>query len=117
MARGATVRYIPITALPHRALELYGQKFLSLDGELHGEAFEHLARVAVDDKPHGLLGGDAPLIAVEELVFTDFTGRRLVLNLGGGVGHIGIRESVRPAFVSHQKAVALAEVPCAIGPL
>ena len=56
-------------ASAYGAFERYAEQFLGLDGELHGEFLQHLLGIAVDDKPHGLLGRDAPLIAIEELVF------------------------------------------------
>ena len=57
--------------LAHCTLKGYREQLLRLDGKFHGQFVEHLLGVAVDDETHGLLGGDAALVAVEELVFAD----------------------------------------------
>ena len=53
--------------LAHRSFEGDAEELLGLDGELHGELVEHVLGIAVDDEANGFLGGDATLVAVEEL--------------------------------------------------
>ena len=48
------------------------KEFLRLDGKLHRQFRKHLAGIAVHYKANGLFRGYAPLVAVKELVFTDF---------------------------------------------
>jgi hypothetical protein len=55
--------------LPYCSFERHTEQLLGLDGKLHGQLVEHLLGVAVDDESHGILGGNATLVAIEELVF------------------------------------------------
>ena len=57
--------------LSHCSFKRHAKKLLCLDGKLHRQLVEHLLGIAVHDEAHGLLGGDATLVAVEELVFAD----------------------------------------------
>ena len=68
--------------LSDRAFEGDAEQLLGFDGELHGQLVEHLFGIAVDDQSDGILGGDAALVAVEELVLADFGGGSLVFNDG-----------------------------------
>ena len=83
------------------------QELLRLHGEFHREARKYFSCVAVDDEADGVLGRDAPLVAVEELVLADLGSRRLVLHDGRGVQAPDVREGVRPAQGTDQQAVAL----------
>src|SRR5215210_8811184 len=96
-------------------LEVHGEQLLGLDGELHGELAEDLLAEAVDDHRDRVLGGDAALVAVEDLVLADLRGRRLVLHARRRVLHVDVREGVRAAPVADEERVALREVPCALG--
>ena len=91
------------------------QQFLCLDGELHGQFVHDLFGIAVDDESDSVLHADTSLLAVEELVFVDFAGRRFVLNGGGGVGYLHVGESVCAAFIAQEQRVALAVVACVGG--
>ena len=49
-------------------LKGYREELLRLNGKLHRELAHHLTGVAIDDQADRLLGGDATLVAVEELI-------------------------------------------------
>src|ERR1035438_2993567 len=84
------------------------------DGELHGELPEDVLAEAVDDHADGFLGGDAPLLEVEELLLADLAGGGLVLHLGATVLHLDIGEGAGAAGLTNEHGIALAEVPGAL---
>src|SRR3989454_4253930 len=100
-------------ASAHRALEVqaHREKLLRLHGELHREVQEDLLAEPVHDHVRRVLRREPALLAVEQLVVPDFRGRRLVLELGGGLVHLDVRERVRAALVADQEGVALGVVP------
>ena len=83
-----------------------GEELLGLDGKLHGELLQHFLGIAVDNEAYGLLGGYAALVAVEELVLGDLRGGGLVLEDGGRVLHVHIREGVGATAAAQQEGVA-----------
>ena len=91
------------------------QEPLGLDRELHRQLLEHLAAEAVHDHGHGVLLGDPPLAAVEQLVVADLRRRRLVFDLGGRVLHLDVRERVGTAVAAEQQRVAPGVVPGSLG--
>ena len=98
------------------------EQLLRLDGELHRQLLEDFLAEAVDDHVDRVLGRDAALLAVEDLVLADLRRRRLVLHLRRGVLHLDVRERVRAALVAEQQRVALRVVararprPCRSSP-
>src|SRR5207253_9595913 len=68
------------------------------------------------DHRHRVLGRDAALLAVEELVLADLRGRGLVLHARGGVGHLDVGCRVGAAAVAEQQRVALGAVAGVRGP-
>ena len=78
---------------------------------------QHLLGIAVHDKADGVFGVDAPLVAIEDLVFPDFRGGCLVFHNGGLVIHLQVGEGMCPALVSQQQAVALGKISCILCPL
>ena len=66
---------------PTDAFEADAEQLLRLDRELHRQLAEHFLAEAVDDHVDGVLGRDAALLAVEDLVLADLRRRRLVLDL------------------------------------
>src|SRR4030095_13166617 len=67
----------------------------------------------VDNHRNCVFRGDAALTAVENLVFADLGGGRLMLNLGRGVLHFEVGECVRAALIAQKQRIALRVVPCA----
>ena len=58
--------------LSYSSLQRYTQQLLCFYRKLHWQLIEHVLGISVNDKSDGLFGGDATLIAVEELVLGDF---------------------------------------------
>ena len=94
----------------HRAFEAHGQQVLRLNRELHRQLLEHLLAKAAHDHVHRILVGNAALQAVEQLVFADLRGARLVLHRRGGVLHFDVREGVGAALAADQQRIALREI-------
>ena len=63
------------------AFEADAEQLLRLDRELHRQLLEDFLAEAVDDHVHRVLGRDAALLAVEDLVLADLRRRGLVLDL------------------------------------
>src|SRR6185437_7625086 len=97
------------------AFEAYAKKLLRFHGELHRQFAEYLLAEPVDDHAHGVLGGNTPLLAIEELVFADFGRGRLMLHLGGGLVHFDAGKGMRSALVAHKQRIALRIVARADG--
>src|SRR5439155_868565 len=53
------------------ALETHAEELLGFHGELHRQFAKDLLAETVDDHRHGILGRDAPLPTIEELVLAD----------------------------------------------
>lgn len=111
--RPASARRGPSSA--YRAFEVDLQQLLGLDGELHGQLVHYLLGVAVDDEPHDLLGGNAALLAVEDLLLVDLGGGGLVLGGGVGASNLYVGKGVGAAAVAEQQGVALGVVAGAAG--
>src|SRR6266508_1663636 len=69
------------------SLQAHSQQLLRFDSELHRQLAEHLAAKAIHDHRHRIFGGDAALLAVEELVLADLRRRRFMLHLRSGVAN------------------------------
>src|SRR6266851_8346633 len=109
-AAATAARVVPrlkTPALPDAAFEGHAQELLGLHRELHGQLLEHFLAEAVHDHAHGVLGGDAPLLEVEDLVLADLGCRGLVLHLRARVQDLDVREGVGAALVTHEQGVAL----------
>jgi hypothetical protein len=57
--------------LSDAAFEAHAEQLLRLDRELHRELLEYLLAESADDHRHGVLGGEAALAALEELLLAD----------------------------------------------
>src|SRR5262249_31554644 len=97
----------PRLASADAAFQTHPEQLLRLDGELHRQVEEDLLAEAVDDQVDGVLGREAALLAIEDLVLADLRRRSLVLHLRGAVAHLQVRERVRAAAVAQQQRVAL----------
>jgi len=86
-----------VNCLANRPFQRDAEELLGFDGKLHGEFLQHLFGIAVDDEADGLLGGNATLVAVEELVLGDLRSRCLMLKDGGVVVDVHIGEGVGTA--------------------
>src|SRR5262249_895993 len=100
---------------PHASFEADAEQLLRLDRKLHRQLAEDLFAEAVDDHIDGILGREAGLPAVEDLVLANLRGRGLVLDPCGAVLDLEIREGVRAALVADQQRVALRVVARAAG--
>jgi hypothetical protein len=83
--------------------------------KLHGELVENFLGVSVNDQGDGRLHIQTSLLAIENLVFSNLAGRGLVLGPCGGVFDFDVGEGMRPASVSHEQGIALAEVASIFG--
>src|SRR5947199_490616 len=93
------------------AFETHAQQFLGFYGKLHRQFAKDLLTEAVDDHRDGILGGNAALPTVEELILTNLRGRGFVLYLRGVVHHFEVGERMGAALVAEQQRVALRIVP------
>src|SRR5512143_3028975 len=75
------------------------QKLLRLHGELHRQLLEHLFAEPVHDHRDRVLGIEAPLLAVKDLIFADLGRGGLMLDRRRRVLHVDIGERVGPAAV------------------
>src|SRR4029079_6560053 len=96
-----------MSSLPHASFEADVQELLRLHRELYRELAEDLLAEAAHDHRDGVLGRDAALLAVEELVLADLRRRGLVLHGRRRVRDVDVRERVRAALVPDQHRVAL----------
>lgn len=92
------------------AFEGYGEELLCLYGKLHWELVHYLFGVAVDYQGHGVLGGDAALVAVENLVLGNLGGCGFVFHYARVVEHVDVGECVGAACGAEQQGVTLGVV-------
>src|SRR5580658_10424366 len=97
----------PFGVLPDAAFQAYAQQLLRFYGKLHRQLLEDALAEAVDDHRDGIFSLQSALPQIEELIFADLRGRRLVLHLRRGVLHLDVRKGVRAALVADQQRVAL----------
>src|SRR4051812_46904127 len=57
--------------LSHASFQRHAEQLLRFHRELHRKFAEHFATETADDHGHGVLGADAALLTVEELVLAD----------------------------------------------
>ena len=81
--------------LAHRSLQLERHELIHFGRKLEWQLVEDLSAEPRDDHPHCLLGVDAPLLEVEELVLPDLGRRGLVLHPRTGVLDLPAREGGR----------------------
>ena len=89
--------------LSHAAFETHTKELLGLNGKFHRELIDDILGIAIDDEVDGVFGGDAALVAIEDLILTDFGGRGFVLHNGVVVVNIDIGERVCTAFIAQQE--------------
>src|SRR6476659_4096449 len=90
------------------------EQLLRLDRELHWQFLEHLAAEPAHDHRNRMLRAYPALLAVEDLIPANLRRRCLVLQRGGVVLDLDVRESVRTASVADQHVIALRVVARAI---
>src|SRR5688572_13997607 len=88
--------------LTYRTFERHREQLLRFHRELHRQFPEHFLAEAADDHVHRVLGADAALAAVENLVLADLRRRRFVLHLRRGVLDLEVGERVGAAIVADQ---------------
>src|SRR3954468_2548201 len=91
--------------LTDTAFQRDSEQLLRLHRELHRQLLENLSAESADDHRHRVLGADAALLAVKDLILTDLRRRRLVLEGSGVVLHLDVRERVGAALVADEHGV------------
>src|SRR5688500_13989576 len=86
----ATATRSPLTSskpfpLANASLQTDPEQPGSFDRELHRQLLENFLAEAVDDHRHGVLGGQAALAQIEDLILADLGRGRLVLHDRGAV--------------------------------
>src|SRR5262249_11851536 len=84
-------------------LEADTQQFLSLDSEFHWQLSEDFLAEPIDNHRNSVFRGNASLLAVKDLVFTDLRSRSFVLHLGCGILNLYIWESMGSALIPQQQ--------------
>src|SRR5262245_56707775 len=69
-----------IRASANAAFPADAHQLLGLDREFHRQLLQHLLAETVDDERYRVLGRQAALPAIEQLILADLRGRRLVLH-------------------------------------
>src|SRR6185437_14181768 len=64
----------PLCCLPDAAFEADAQELLRFHGELHGQLAEDALAETIDNHRDGILGLEAALAQIEELIFADLGG-------------------------------------------
>ena len=93
--------------LAHASLETDAEKLLRFNRKFHRQLFEYLFAEAVDNHIDRIFRRNAPLPAVEQLIFADFRRRCLVLHLRAIVEHFEVRKSMRAALIAQEQGVTL----------
>src|SRR2546428_10295339 len=106
-----------IPASANAAFEADAQEVLGFDGELHGQLLEDFPAEAVDDHRDRVFGGQAPLLAVEDLILADLRRGGFVLHDRRAGAHVDVGEGVGAALIPDQHRVALRVIPRAYGAL
>src|SRR5262245_24729356 len=96
--------------LTHASFQTDRNKFLRLDRKFHRQLLQHVLDEAVDDKRGCLLRRHAALAAVEEHVFGNLRGRRLVFEGRGRVLRLDVRHGMVDEMVASYIRIALCVV-------
>src|SRR5688572_31468154 len=110
-----TCRFVISSMLSDRPFQADAQQLLRFDGELHRKLPEHVLAETVDDDVDSVLGREAALTEIENLVLADFRRGRFVLDLRAGVADLEVREGVSAALVADEQRVALRVVARTFG--
>src|SRR5436190_3728958 len=118
----ATAARRPLTSsktfpLANASLQTDAEEPRRLDGKLHRQLLEDFFAESVDDHRDRVLGRQAALAQIEDLILTDLRRGRLVLHDRSAVAHVDIWKGVRSTFVPNQHRIALRIVPRALGAL
>src|SRR5687768_9815040 len=103
-----------VVGLPDRPFQSDTEQLLRLERELHRQLLEHFLAEPAHDHRDRLLGAEAALLQVEDLVLADLRRAGLVLDDRVLVRHLDVREGVRAAAVPHEHGVALRVVARAV---
>src|SRR5579883_2856952 len=90
-------------------------KLLRLDREFHRQLLQNIANEAVDDERRRLFRRKPALHAIEELIFGNLRGRRLVFELRRRVLRFDIGHRMRAAGIADKKRIAVRKVAGARG--
>src|SRR5215470_16187140 len=94
-----------LIGLADAAFEAYAEEFLGFDSELHRQFAEDFLAKAIDDHIDRILGGQATLVAVKNLVFAALVAEQQRVALGEVARVAG-------AFLDlHQSPVAILAMP------
>src|SRR3982075_2660304 len=94
----------------YASFERNAEELLRFDREFHRQLLENFAAEAAHDHRHRVLGAHSALLAVEDLILADLRRRRLVLQRGGVVLDLDVREGMCSALVADEHRVALGVV-------
>src|SRR5436190_18351786 len=108
---------MPFPASPHAPFQADPKQPRRFNGELHRQLLEYFLAEAVDDHRDRILGGQAALAQIEDLILADLRRGRLVLHDRRAVAHVDVREGVRAALVTDEHRVALRIVTRTLGAL
>src|SRR5436190_5821681 len=103
-----------VMSLADAAFQTDAEELLRFHGELHRQLTEDLPAESADDQVHGVLGREAALAAIEDLVLVDLRGGRLVLHSRRRVLDLQVRECVGAALITDEQRVALRVVARAV---
>src|SRR2546425_5992102 len=119
ISRPSTVacRFLIPAASTDAPLETDAEQPLRLHGELHRQLLEDFFAEPVDDHGHRVLGRQAALLGVEDLVLADLGGGRLVLHDRRAVADVDVGERMRATLVADQHGVALRVIAGVVGAL
>src|SRR4051812_40975032 len=93
--------------LSDASLQRDAQQLLRFDRELHWQLAEDFPAEPADDQVDRVLGREAALATVKDLILSDLRRRRFVLYFGGRVFDLEVRKGVGPALVADEQRVAL----------
>src|SRR5690606_624690 len=68
-----------ISTSTNRSFQRNCQQFLRFYGKLHRQLIQHLFGITIYDQAHSFLRIDPALVQIEDLIFSDFGGRSLML--------------------------------------
>src|SRR5215470_10053841 len=96
--------------LSHAAFQADRDQLLRLDGKFHRQLLQHVLDEAIDHERGRLFLGQSALRAVEQHVFGNLRGGRLVLEHSRGVLGLDIGHGVGAALIADQKRIAIGEI-------
>src|SRR5262249_18713856 len=96
--------------LPDAPLQTHPKQFLGFHRELHRQLAKDFFTEAIDDHVDGVLGRQAALLAIEDLVLTDLGSGSFVFHLGTWVFDLDIGEGMGAALIAQEQGITLAVI-------